>query len=1099
MTLLTHSTLEDQKIKFDKNASPLIYLFDTDECLCMEICKQLQYVNFNVKYFTFLNDFESACSKEEPTIVIMDVFFEENEVFDSDYISRLKSKLAINPIVISISTCDDFNLKLTAIRAGVSHFLNKPVSVVNLIKTLKQLTSNEIITPYKALIIHDQKANTSHHKSLLENAGIIVNVINTPATYRSALSQFAPDVIILDLTMPSCTNIEFAQMIKKDSEWKTISILILTTEYESKESLLTIELGDYDFLLKPINPLNLIPEVKAKANHSRWSSRLNNELNNQIRENEFQLSTMNEHDIVSITDVAGRITTVNDKFCQISGYNRDELIGKNHRLIKSDAHSKDFYKNLWETISSGKIWRGTLCNLTKSGKHYWVESTIVPFLDAKGKPYKYVSARTDISELKLSQKRLEDAHVFAGIGTWDWNILTGELHWSKRIWTLFGYEGSIVSTSYENFIKAIHPSDREFVTNAVSNCIEHGVEYNIDHRVVWPDGSIHWLNEMGNVTRDTKGKALHMLGIVRDITNRKFSEIESHRNYQIQQVVDTILSSALTNKDLQTILKEAIKIIINSSIISDKPSGAIFLSNNEDEILTLIAKCGLSPELINQCEKVSFGTSHCGVAASTKKSQFSKCISTKDVITYKGMQPHGHYSAPIMLGSKLLGVLNIYLEENQMLTREEKECIDLLVHTIAIVIDRKYVEQSLIESRKEAESANLSKSKFISSMSHELRTPLNAILGFSQLLSMQSEPALDSYQIENVEEIIKAGEHLLSLINEVLDLASIESENTQLSIETIKLNDVLHDSLQLITPLSQCKNITFNYFMNETSVSEAAVISGNYFVKADYMRLKQVILNLLSNAIKYNCENGEITISITMKKHNLTKVNIKDTGKGLKSSEIVELFKPFNRLGAEQSDIEGTGIGLAITKNLIELMGGEIGIDSKENEGCDFWIILPSGTKPTSRLLKNRVPNTQQPIKVENNKVTYKVLYIEDNPANLRLVTQLLSRQPEIQIYSAHEPYLGMELAYEHKPDLILLDINLPGINGYEVLERLQQNPKTSQIPIVAISANAMPEDIEKGLSIGFVNYITKPINLKELLKTVNSILTKKKNNDVCR
>jgi len=250
-----------------------------------------------------------------------------------------------------------------------------------------------------------------------------------------------------------------------------------------------------------------------------------------------------------------------------------------------------------------------------------------------------------------------------------------------------------------------------------------------------------------------------------------------------------------------------------------------------------------------------------------------------------------------------------------------------------------------------------------------------------------------------------------------------------------------------------------------------------------------VLLNLLSNAVKYNSENGNITISCNHTDNQQTRISITDTGPGLSVEQQGHLFKAFNRLGLEGSTIEGTGIGLVITKKIVELMGGNIGVDSQPEEGSTFWIELPCDTSYLSEDndTDNKSAVAQQLTMHQKSRKT--VLYIEDNPANLRLVSQLLGSIANIHLWSAPEPLLGLELAMEHKPDLILLDINLPGMNGYEVLEELQQCEITSHIPILAISASAMPNDVQKGLNAGFVEYITKPIDLKNLLKSVKKYL----------
>lgn len=380
----------------------------------------------------------------------------------------------------------------------------------------------------------------------------------------------------------------------------------------------------------------------------------------------------------------------------------------------------------------------------------------------------------------------------------------------------------------------------------------------------------------------------------------------------------------------------------------------------------------------------------------------------------------------------------------------------------------------------EAERANSAKSDFLSHMSHELRTPLNAIIGFGQMLELDAEAFNDTQQ-GNVKEILDAGHHLLNLINDVLDLAKIESGKLEVSMESVNLDDVLQQCLSLIQPHAEARQI---------KIIENLCDKG-YSVQADFTRLKQVLLNLLSNAVKYNCESGSITVDSEIIDKQRLRISVADTGEGLTDEEITQLFKPFERIN-EANNVEGTGIGLVITKHLVELMGGTVGIKSSKDKGSVFWIELVSDTLQSEQ--KNEAAKKEQ-LSIISSKHTEhknKVLYIEDNPANLRLVTQLLTQQPNIQLYSAEEPLHGLELAFEHIPDLILLDINLPGIDGYEVLLRLRQKEVTQNIPVIAISANAMKKDIERGMAAGFDDYITKPINVKVLLDTVNNKLQEK-------
>ena len=360
--------------------------------------------------------------------------------------------------------------------------------------------------------------------------------------------------------------------------------------------------------------------------------------------------------------------------------------------------------------------------------------------------------------LEKSENRFKMSQTFANIGTWDWNIKSGDLYWSDRIPALFGGEEGNMETSYDNFVAAIHPEDREMVVGAINSCIENNDEYDIEHRVIWPDGSIHWLHESGDMVHDEDGNPANMLGVVQDVTAKKDAEVK------------------------------------------------------------------------------------------------------------------------------------------------------------------------IILAKEEADRANKAKSEFLSSMSHELRTPLNAILGFGQMLELDADTFNETQQ-GNVKEIIYAGNHLLTLINEVLDLAKIESGKLDIVMEKVDFDEVLEKSVALIEPLAAKRNI---------ELSNLAIGKG-YIVCADKVRLTQVLVNILSNAVKYNHENGHITIKSELVATQRLRISITDSGGGISKQNIDKLFNPFERLDAK-NNVEGSGIGLVICKSLMELMGGTIGVKSTLGEGSTFWV-----------------------------------------------------------------------------------------------------------------------------------------------------------------
>ena len=391
------------------------------------------------------------------------------------------------------------------------------------------------------------------------------------------------------------------------------------------------------------------------------------------------------------------------------------------------------------------------------------------------------------------------------------------------------------------------------------------------------------------------------------------------------------------------------------------------------------------------------------------------------------------------------------------------------------VLQEKNVE--LESARSVAERANLAKSDFLSSMSHELRSPLNAILGFAQLMHSASPPATPT-QKANIEQILQAGWYLLELINEILDLAVIESGKQTLSLEPVSLAEVLLECRDMIEPQGQKRGVKLTFPQFDIPC----------FVRADRTRLKQVIINLLSNAIKYNRAQGTVEVKCIARTPERLRISIKDSGAGLPPEKLTQLFQPFNRLGRESSAEEGTGIGLVMSKRLVEMMEGVIGVESTVGEGSVFWFELSLTVAPQQAAGGDEPATFVKPA-VKDGAALHTLLYVEDNPANLKLVEQLIARRLNMRLLSAVNGNLGIELARDNQPEVILMDINLPGINGLEALKILREDPVTAHIPVLAISANVMPHDIKKGLEAGFFRYLTKPIKVNEFMDALDVAL----------
>ncbi|CUI06222.1 PAS domain S-box protein [Massilia antarctica] len=400
----------------------------------------------------------------------------------------------------------------------------------------------------------------------------------------------------------------------------------------------------------------------------------------------------------------------------------------------------------------------------------------------------------------------------------------------------------------------------------------------------------------------------------------------------------------------------------------------------------------------------------------------------------------------------------------------------LVSSAIRDITERKRIERALNDKKVELERANQAKDLFLTSMSHELRTPLNAILGFTQLLANESLPSTELQKRAFVRNILTAGQHLLTLINEILDLAKIESGTLSVSLEAVNLAGLLDDVQAMVGDSARERGIRMVFPKLEALV-----------VVADHTRLKQIMLNLLSNAIKYNRENGVVVINANPIGPARVRISVQDTGKGLRPDQLAALFQPFNRLGQEGGSEEGTGIGLVVTKRLVELMGGSMGVSSTAGIGSVFWIELDMSAD--QQLNQSLAAAHPLPPASGSAAAVATLLYVEDNPANLILVEQIVGFRPDLALISAPSAELGIALAQSYLPQLILMDINLPGMDGHEAQRQLRANPRTAHIPVIALSANAMERDVKRSLAAGFFAYLTKPIDIDAFTAAVDQAL----------
>ncbi len=763
-----------------------------------------------------------------------------------------------------------------------------------------------------------------------------------------------------------------------------------------------------------------------------------------------------------------------------------------------------FESGIPTAIAEG-TWTGETALLTQDKREIPVSQVIISHRNAHGDLDFLSTIIRDISERKREEvARIEWANRYdaairaSGQVLFDWNSTTNEITYGGDLAQLLGYSPAEMAGGLDRLRMLVHPDDVAAFDEEVQRVTATREPFRHAFRALHQSGRIVHVEAKGYFFIDRLGQIGRMVGFLADVTARELAEEQLSKaqeslearvaertaelaaaNDLIQEralqteIVAQLGQRALAGTELAELLRNAAELVRETlhvdyvSILELLPDGGQLIP---------IAQAGWpdpSPNIVGVGKTSQSGfTLHVGAPVIVEDLATELRFTPSESALQAGVT--SGVSVVIESGPNPLGVLIALTIERRSFTQDDVNFLQSVSNVLTAAIERSRSEVRIRTAQEQAESANRAKSEFLSRMSHELRTPLNAILGFTQLLEIdQPSPS----QAESILHISRAGQHLLDLINEVLDIARIETGRLTLASETIDLTSFLHEVSRLLAPSAERQQVAL-----QVNVS----IDRPMHVTADRQRLKQVFMNLLSNGIKYNRPGGSVRVTCTTRGA-VHRVTVSDTGPGIPEEKLARLFVPFERLGAESSGVEGTGLGLALSQRIVVALGGSLGVESSVGEGSSFWIDLPAVHLPANE--DEPPPDAPLTPLEEPTTIQRKVLYIEDQDLNLRLVERILNNRPGYHLITAMQGGIALDLAREHRPDVILLDLNLPDMSGDEILQHLKADAALSDIPVIMVSADAMGDRIDELLKLGASGYLTKPYKLREFFRVIDEAL----------